>query len=60
MKITMRISVPVGRNTRREKIAQEILFGYQDPVRWAVFAEEEKREALKTADRIIALRAKDA
>jgi len=55
MKGEMKIRIPVGRNTRREKMAQEILFGYQDPVRWAVFAEEKKEKALKTADRILAL-----
>lgn len=49
----MRILVPLPRETKRDRVAQDIAFGYQDPVRWAMYNEEKKNLALKKADIII-------
>ena len=53
MKAEMKIKVKIGKETQREKVAQDILFGYRDPYRWAVFNEERKQKALERADVVI-------
>ena len=49
----MRILVPLPRETKRDRIAQDLAFGYHDSARWAVYNEEAKKQALKRADIII-------
>ena len=54
MKAEMRLSVPKNKlgTSKLERKAQIILWGYEDPVRWAVYSEEKKAEALGKAKKI--------
>lgn len=58
MKAEMRIKIKLRKETEREKVAQDILFGYRDPYRWAVHNEDRKRKALERADVVIKNRGK--
>ena len=53
MKAEMGIKVKLTKETERDKVAQDILFGYRDPFRWAVFNEDKKCKALERADIVI-------